>query len=764
MIFVSVLISAAFAAAGSFLKSRRPPVLRILAAALINAAAVCTALVLIYNGADGLSGFSAGKFIVTVSTALFVELLGIAARFIRAKRLVIPVCAVVSLIVALFAEFIVCNFRFFKSEGYTERTVEVGKYGYGLKKLEDGWKIQSETAATAEYVFDACVVGNIYADVGARDEDGEEHSVRVTVYADDEANKSVRKLQSVDVLGGLEGSKYIKMTLSGKSTTVRLQFSTKGEILDIRGFKINVRQPLEISVIRLAVIYALCFILLMIRPGSPLYEMKMSGNAILVRAVAAFAALLVFSCLLSVAAANASFDSNTSSHHNQYAELADALAKKQLWLDKEVPEELINMENPYDRTERDKVMRAAGKSSAWDTAYYDGHYYVYFGVVPVILTFLPFKLLTGHNLPCAPATMFFMLFAVFGVFALLKAIIDRYLDRGRVPILTYILLAVTAVIGGGFMYLSQIPDLYAIPITSGAAFTLWGLYFWISAEKNGRMRWYFLLPGSLCMALVAGCRPQMVAFYLAALPVFIPAVFKRRELFSKKSIPATVCLIIPFIAVAACLMAYNYARFGSPLDFGANYNLTTNDMTRRGFETGRIGLGLFTYIFQLPKPISVFPFIRSSDMDTHYMGTTIYETIYGGVLATTPVLWALPTLFRMKKRASDAAPVVLSAAIVVAALAVIIIDTEGAGLLSRYFSDFRFMLCIAASIPLLFFSADRTTEERGDGTLVRGFVAFAFISILIYEFLMLFMRSSMRFSADPNTIFVTFENYIEFWS
>lgn len=33
-------------------------------------------------------------------------------------------------------------------------------------------------------------------------------------------------------------------------------------------------------------------------------------------------------------------------------------------------------------------------------------------------------------------------------------------------------------------------------------------------------------------------------------------------------------------------MWYNAARFGSPFDFGANYNLTSNDMTRRGFAVG----------------------------------------------------------------------------------------------------------------------------------------------------------------------------------
>lgn len=764
MFLITLFLSALFACAGVFLRKRRPRFKDFLPAALVNAAVTFAALLLVYNGKDALFGVSAGKIAFSVATALMIELIRIAAHFVRSNRLVVPVCAVISLLVALYAELVVCNFRAFVSEGYEEQTVEATKYGGGLRKEETGWSIQSESTATAEFKKLDCEIKNIYADIKAYDADGTEHSVRVTVYADDEANKTVRKLQSVDILGGIEGTKYIKMALSEKSTLFRLQFSSKAERIEIGTVKINVREPYEVNAVRLLVLFILAFIISLIRPNSPLYKFKMSDSAILVRSVAALTALLVFSGLLAIAATNASVNSNKASHHDQYAELADAFTKKQLWLDKEVPEELINMENPYDRNERDKVMREAGKSAAWDTAYYDGHYYVYFGVVPVVLTFLPYRLLTGGDLHCAPSAMFFMLFAVFGLFALIKAIIDRYLNREKISLLLYLLVASAATVGGGFMYLAQIPDLYAIPIVSGAAFTLWGLYFWLSAEKNGRMRWYFLLPGSLCMALVAGCRPQMVAYYLAALPVFIPAIFKKRTLFSKKSVVATLSLVLPIVGVAALLMAYNYARFGSPFDFGANYNLTTNDMTRRGFESGRIGLGLFTYLFQLPKPISVFPYIRSADMDTRFMGTTTYETIYGGVIATTPLIWALLLLFRMRKRADGKTPLMIAVSLCVAALAIIVFDTECAGLLPRYFSDFRFMLCIAAAIPLLYFSADEKTEEHGNAVALRGFVAFAFVSVLLFEFLMLFMRGSMRFSAEPNTAFVTFEHYIEFWS
>ena len=49
-----------------------------------------------------------------------------------------------------------------------------------------------------------------------------------------------------------------------------------------------------------------------------------------------------------------------------------------------------------------------------------------------------------------------------------------------------------------------------------------------------------------------------------------------------------ICLLAPYFVVAAGLMWYNWARFGSPTDFGANYNLTVHDMPKRGLDAGRI--------------------------------------------------------------------------------------------------------------------------------------------------------------------------------
>ena len=91
-------------------------------------------------------------------------------------------------------------------------------------------------------------------------------------------------------------------------------------------------------------------------------------------------------------------------------------------------------------------------------------------------------------------------------------------------------------------------------------------------------------------------------------------------------------------------MWYNYARFGSLFDFGANYNLTGNDMTKRGFNVVRIGPAVFTSLFDLPRLKSVFPFLQEIEVTTNAVIRTISEPFVGGMLAATPFTWVLGLL------------------------------------------------------------------------------------------------------------------------
>lgn len=90
-------------------------------------------------------------------------------------------------------------------------------------------------------------------------------------------------------------------------------------------------------------------------------------------------------------------------HHAQYQELAEALSEGKVSVG-DAEEALLAMKNPYDTI----ALQAAGIGYRADYAYYNGKYYVYFGIVPVLLLYLPYYLLTGGALQNYVAVFVFL--------------------------------------------------------------------------------------------------------------------------------------------------------------------------------------------------------------------------------------------------------------------------------------------------------------------------------------------------------------------
>ena len=66
------------------------------------------------------------------------------------------------------------------------------------------------------------------------------------------------------------------------------------------------------------------------------------------------------------------------------------------------------------------------------------------------------------------------------------------------------------------------------------------------------------------MALVVACRPQFLVFSLLAFPLFWRKFITSRYITTRKGMREFACLVLPYMIVALGVMAYNYARFGSP--------------------------------------------------------------------------------------------------------------------------------------------------------------------------------------------------------
>lgn len=199
-------------------------------------------------------------------------------------------------------------------------------------------------------------------------------------------------------------------------------------------------------------------------------------------------------------------------------------------------------------------------------------------------------------------------------------------------------------------YLLIRPDLYHVPIVASAMFATGGLWLYLAGLNRPKKAVGLYAFGSFCMALTAGCRPQFILFAALAVVLFWERVFVKRELFSKKGWRQTAALVVPYVLIAAGLMAYNALRFGSPFDFGASYSMTSNDMTHRGTNLERILYGIWYFLFEPMQLEGKFPYLQSASIATDYLGKLVTESWFGGIFACSMLTWGIFCSADSKKR------------------------------------------------------------------------------------------------------------------
>lgn len=360
------------------------------------------------------------------------------------------------------------------------------------------------------------------------------------------------------------------------------------------------------------------------RPGSALHRATMETCSlwkVLVTVLAAAATAVA--CLWPMGKLPI-WNGEQPGHRNQYELMAEAILDGRIeftYYDEDtLKDALKDLENPYDPDARAE----AGIYFHWDHAYYKGHYYMYFGIVPVLLVFIPYRLLTGEALTTYHATQFFTLLIIVGMFALFwmaARLFFRKLSFG-----VYIALS-TAFSAMSVWYACAEPALYCTAITAAVAMEVWSLFFFIRAvwgETRENRQIALAGVGALLGALAFGCRPTVALANLLVIPML--AVFLKQRSVTWKLIGKLALAAIPYVVVGAALMVYNYIRFEDPFEFGQAYQLTVadqhdyhvhldgatilrviNDTANNFFAVGRIGTA-FPYL-RTTSAFSNFPIL-----------------------------------------------------------------------------------------------------------------------------------------------------------
>ena len=278
----------------------------------------------------------------------------------------------------------------------------------------------------------------------------------------------------------------------------------------------------SIFLVRLLLLLVLFGFIWMMRPKSSLHRVLLFPLTREKRTVVIIVAVVTILTAILPMRVNPVWNQEGWGHHVQYQKMAQSIIDGHLYLDYGDPDPvLVNMENPYDPNAR----QAMGAQFEWDHAWYNNHYYMYFGIVPVILLFVPLKII-GITITECHATQFFALFFVIGIFALFAEISKKFCKD--ISLTGYLTLSVAA----SYMnvwYAVKYPSLYCTAITSGMCMAIWGFYLMFRVFVAGnvkREKWYIFM-GALFSALIFGCRPTIGFVTLTYIPMIL--YFKKKE-------------------------------------------------------------------------------------------------------------------------------------------------------------------------------------------------------------------------------------------
>ena len=404
-------------------------------------------------------------------------------------------------------------------------------------------------------------------------------------------------------------------------------------------------------------------------------------------------------------------------HRNQYELMAEAILDGRIDLAYGDEDTLADLENPYDPEER----KEAGIFYHWDHAYYKGHYYMYFGVVPVFLVFLPYRMLTGTALTTYHATQIFVALAIAGIFMLFYLLAKLFFKK--LPVSAYLALSVAFSVVSVW-YSSAEPALYCTAITAALALEIWSIYFFVKAvfgKTRENVQLAYAAIGALLGALVFGCRPPIALANILVLPMLV--VFLKQRKFSLKLFGKLVLVAMPYVLVALGLMYYNYIRFEDPFEFGQAYQLTVADqhlykITLDAATIARISKGSIQNFFSRRAITETFPYLQASSL---FFNFPIF------FLCFAMLRWKVLVEMKKKTILSLVIGLILSAVVITA------IDIMWTPyLLERYRMDIYFLLGIACFIIIGFWYSNSSENCK---KLFSAFMVFAALLTTVSAFL-----------------------------
>jgi hypothetical protein len=545
---------------------------------------------------------------------------------------------------------------------------------------------------------------------------------------------------------GYHNDNYISFQPCGKVSELKVKWVGK-----VNHIAVNKQVPLRFSGLRLAIVSFIIFAVISLwrkklraKAAYLLFEYKFDPADKRQNRVYAFtvAMLIVFSCVCALTSTSKFFEEEYISDHQYNRFLVDALIAGRTYLDHGMPEMMLIAERPYDLKwlERNGYHRDVYWMSDW--VYYNGKLYCYFGIVPAILLYVPYKLITGEYLSNNAGILLFVVIAV-----ILMAMLWRFLAKKYMPgtlFVFYLLSFLALFFASGLFGPLRFTRFYSIFPAAGFMFIVAGIFLLLKSvehEKPNRLKVIF---ACLCFALAVGCRPS-----LAVVSVIVPIV-----LWKYRSLRLAMFILAPYIIVAIPLCIYNYVRFGSIFDFGVNYNMTNINLAGYALlnPLGKLTNTFFvflSYLFTVNDYSLFFPYVESIPRNSKFAGAVVMFYDKGSGMINFPIVFYLFFFFKSIFAKDKPSTFYLSSSFLIIAAVLIFLNSWLIGHSGRYTIDFAFFMILPSIFYAWYWCAGGHARIAGDPPYDRFRLKIVYTLLVISILVGLFLFAG-HISNDPS--------------
>jgi len=446
--------------------------------------------------------------------------------------------------------------------------------------------------------------------------------------------------------------------------------------------------------------------------------------------------------------------------YSPYIQQFDAFMKGQFHIDVQPSAELLALENPYSPSER------SGISFMFDRAFFEGKYYSYFGIAPLIAVYLPIYLVSG----IIPGDSIVMgIFSVIAAIFLPLAVIEWTKFRGKNPPW------IAAVCAIGTYFASMVPIVqrgraafYYIASIAAMAFISAFLFFVLKAlnsDKKAQKSVFMFLAGTgFALAFLSRINTVLpVSFAIAGFIV----IYAIKNIKSKKLSSFAVemaALGLPVASAVIFMLWYNNARFGSPLQFGTDYQLTVANASEYELFAGGIFSSFFHYFLQPFVSNEFFPYIGLNLSRISDYGKAIYTDANFGLFAIPFMLSLLlsPVLFK-SKNVSKSIKVLLALSLVSLPVTAFANYCLG-GVIFRYTTDLTLFAAFTASVILIEFCAVMHEKYGDDFRHTVGKCIAGLTSATVVIVFALTLCLNINFAEYEPDVYMAAKDFFVFWS